>query len=60
MKISLATLLRSTVLASAVVACVPALAGGVDELPKATQDELYHPAMMDPMQPLGESAYRNW
>ena len=60
MKISLATLLRSTVLASAVAACVPALAGGVDELPKATQDELYNPAMMDPMQPLGESAYRNW
>ena len=60
MKISLANLLRSTVLASAVVVGAPALAGGVDELPKAIHDELYNPAMMDPMQPLGESAYRNW
>lgn len=44
----------------AVSFAVPAMAGGVDELPKEIQDELYNKDMMDPMQPLGESAYRDW
>ena len=38
----------------------PAMAGGVDELPKEIQDELYSQDAMDPLQPLGESAYRDW
>ena len=38
----------------------PALAGGVSELPKDIQDELYNPANIDPIQPVGESAYRDW
>ena len=40
--------------------CTPALAGGVSELPKDIQDELYNPANIDPLQPLGESAYRDF
>jgi len=38
----------------------PALAGGVDELPQDIQNQLYNKDAMDPMQPLGESAYRDW
>jgi len=39
---------------------VTALANGVDELPKQIQDDLYNKSMLDPMQPIGESAYRDW
>jgi ribose transport system substrate-binding protein len=52
---------------SLVAACVvsaiagaPARAAGVDELPKDVQDELYNKDMLDPMQPVGPSAYRDW
>lgn len=38
----------------------PVLAGGVDELPKDIQDSLYAKDAMDPLQPVGESAYRDW
>ncbi len=38
----------------------PALAGGVDELPKDIQNALYNQDAIDPMQPVGESAYRDW
>ena len=55
-----ATWLRSIVLAASIVTVTRALAGGVDELPKDVQDSLYNPEMMDPSQPLGESAYRDW
>jgi len=44
----------------ALTIAAPAIAGGVDELPKAVQDELYNKDMLDPMQPIGESAYRDW
>ena len=37
-----------------------AMAAGVDELPKHIQDEVYNSDLMDPVQPLGESPYRNW
>jgi ribose transport system substrate-binding protein len=51
-------------LAAACVACalagVPVRAAGVDELPKDVQDELYNKDMLDPMQPVGPSAYRDW
>jgi len=33
---------------------------GVDELPANIQNDLYNPAMIDPMQPLDESAYRDF
>lgn len=52
--------LRSAVLGAAIAAGIPALAGGVDELPQQLRDELYNPDMIDPMQPVGESAYRDW
>ena len=45
---------------AALTIAAPAIAGGVDELPKAVQDELYNKDMLDPMQPIGESAYRDW
>ena len=38
----------------------PATAAGVDELPKAVQDELYNKDHLDPQQPLAESAYRDF
>ena len=37
-----------------------AIAEGVDELPKEIQEKLYSKDMLDPMQPIGPSAYRNW
>ncbi len=52
-------LLAASFLAAAGI-CVPALAGGVSELSKEIQDELYNSANVDPMQPVGESAYRDF
>jgi ribose transport system substrate-binding protein len=46
--------------AAALSMATPAIAAGVDELPQAVQDELYNKDMLDPMQPIGESAYRDW
>ena len=37
-----------------------AIAEGVDELPKDIQEKLYSKDMLDPMQPIGPSAYRTW
>ncbi|MCY4396864.1 MAG: ABC transporter substrate-binding protein [Rhodospirillaceae bacterium] len=37
-----------------------AIAEGVDELPKDIQEKLYSKNMLDPSQPIGSSAYRNW
>jgi ribose transport system substrate-binding protein len=42
------------------LAGAPVRAAGVDELPKDVQDELYNKDMLDPMQPVGPSAYRDW
>lgn len=55
-----ATLLRSVALAVTVAMAAPALAEGVDELPQDIQTELYNKDMLDPMQPIGPSAYRDW
>lgn len=55
-----ATSLRSAALALTVALAGPAFAAGVDELPQQIQDELYNKDMLDPMQPIGESAYRDW
>ena len=40
--------------------CGSGLATGVDELPADIQSRIYTPDMMDPAQPLGPSAYRDW
>ena len=37
-----------------------AASSAVDELPEDIRNELYNPDLMDPNQPLGESAYRDW
>lgn len=37
-----------------------AMAAGLDELPANIRHELYSKHMIDPMQPVGPSAYRNW
>jgi len=33
---------------------------GLEEIPKDITDSVYNPALTDPMQPLGESAFREW
>ncbi len=50
----------AAMVAAAFVSALPVLAGGVDELPKDIQDTLYNKDMIDPVQPIGESAYRDW
>src|SRR5215212_10736157 len=60
MNSSSATSLRSVALASIIALSSPVFAAGVDELPKDIQDDLYNKDRLDPMQPIGESAYRNW
>jgi ribose transport system substrate-binding protein len=42
------------------IANAPVKAAGGDELPKEIQDTLYNKDMLDPIQPIGESAYRDW
>jgi len=37
-----------------------AVAEGLDEIPKEIQDRLYNKDMLDPQQPIGASAYRDW
>jgi len=54
------SLLRVAVFAAVAVLAVPALAEGVDELPPSIQHLLYDKAHLDPMQPIGPSAYRDW
>lgn len=48
------------VFAGAMTLCGTALAAAVDELPQEIRDELYDPEMIDPNQPIDESAYRDW
>jgi ribose transport system substrate-binding protein len=60
MSCSFVTVLRFLAFAAPFIAVPPTLAAGVDELPKALQDELYNKDVLDPSQPLGESAYRDW
>ena len=52
--------LRALSCCAAFTLATPAFAAGVDELPKTIQDELYNPKMIDPQQPVGPSAYRDW
>ena len=60
MKHTIVTWLLSASFLAAAGLSSPALAGGVSELPKEIQDELYNPNNIDPMQPVGESAYRDF
>ena len=55
-------LLATLALAGGVVvlATAGASAAGVDELDPAVAKRLYNPAMLDPAQPIGPSAYRNF
>ena len=54
-----AALLRTVALCSSVVMAGQAFAD-VSELPQETQESLYNPALMDPNQPLADSAYRDF
>lgn len=54
-----AALLRSVMLCASVVVGGQAVAD-VTELPQDIQDTLYNPAMLDPNQPIGDSAYRDF
>lgn len=38
----------------------PAVAEGLDEIPPEIQERLYNKDMLDPMQPIEASAYRDW
>jgi ribose transport system substrate-binding protein len=60
MNFSSKTLWQSIALIAPIFASASSIAAGVDELPKAIQDELYNKDMIDPAQPTGESAYRDW
>ena len=48
------------VLAATLAVATAAVAGGVAELPKDIQQTLYSKDMLDPMQPVAESPYRDW
>ncbi len=54
-----AALLRTMAVCATVVAAGPAVSD-VTELPKEIQDTLYNPALLDPNQPIGDSAYRDF
>jgi ribose transport system substrate-binding protein len=60
MNFSSKNLLLSIALIAPMFASASSIAAGVDELPKSVQDELYNKDMIDPAQPVGESAYRDW
>ncbi|MBW3098949.1 ABC transporter substrate-binding protein [Pseudohoeflea coraliihabitans] len=54
-------LLRIAALCGAALLATTAISvAGVDELPEDIQQELYNPEMIDPNQPVGDSAYRDW
>src|SRR6266540_2996088 len=50
----------SFAIVAALTIATPAIAAGVDELSKEVQDTLYNKDMLDPLQPIGESPYRDW
>lgn len=54
--------LKVATLLTAITFATPlaALAAGLDELPPDIQKGLYSKAALDPMQPIGPSAYRDW
>ena len=54
-----AAVLRAATLCAA-VSVASAASAGVDELPQDIQDKLYNPDLLDPNQPIGDSAYRDF
>ncbi len=54
-----AVLMRVVLLCAMALIAAPAVAG-VDELPEDIRAKLYKPALMDPNQPRGDSAYRDF
>ena len=60
MQKSFIKIVTSAVLIAPLVGVAPASAGGVDELPKPVQDELYNKDLLDPQQPIGQSIYRDF
>ncbi|WP_236553260.1 ABC transporter substrate-binding protein [Roseovarius indicus] len=52
-------MLRAATLCAA-VSVASAASAGVDELPQDIQDKLYNPDLLDPNQPIGDSAYRDF
>lgn len=50
----------SLIASLAVFASANAFAAGVDELPQDIRQRLYNPELLDPLQPIGASAYRDW
>ncbi|WP_397543889.1 ABC transporter substrate-binding protein [Roseovarius salis] len=54
-----AAMLRSVTLMAS-VSLASAASAGVDELPQDIQDRLYNPDLLDPNQPIGDSAYRDF
>lgn len=44
----------------ALASVTPSTLAGLDEIPAEIRDSLYNNDMLDPMQPIGESAYRDW
>ena len=46
--------------AALMFAAGPATAAGVDELPQDIREKLYAAPLLDPSQPIGASAYRDW
>jgi ribose transport system substrate-binding protein len=59
MKRTTAAVLRSVALCASVAIAGQAFAG-VDELPKDVQEKLYNKSQLDPNQPIGDSAYRDF
>ena len=57
-------LINKAILCAAAIGAAVAFAGpvsaGVDELPKQIQDELYNKDALDPIQPIGDSPYRDF
>ena len=54
-----AAVLRAATLCAA-ISVASAASAGVDELPQDIQDKLYNPDLLDPNQPIGDSAYRDF
>lgn len=53
-------LLVSLLVAAPALMAKPAAAEGLDEIPAEIRDTVYDPKQMDPDQPLGPSAFRDW
>ena len=57
--VNVASVLRMVSVCALTVAASAAVAG-VDELPEDIRNNLYNPDLIDPNQPVGDSAYRDW